>query len=157
MNEINNCPNCKILKEKYKHALKELKQLDNNYIYDENKLKYIPLDSESETETETEILFEEHNIFNNSLEMQTLPTNCTTNSQYVLARKFNNNKLELEESIMIVDNLDIKVSKNEMKAINKQNQLYNYSKVKKYINKLKIVYDVVFYTVSIGKYILPFL
>ena len=74
------------------------------------------------------------------------------------SRLIEHNNIKMDESILIVDDIDIDyINKHERAAIHAQDRLSNYTKFKTYINKFPIIYNIGYYTITIGKYLLPFL
>ena len=66
--------------------------------------------------------------------------------------------VKLDESILFIDEIDIDyINVHEKNAIHKQDELQTYSKVKQYMNKFPTLYNIGYYTVKFGKYIIPFL
>jgi len=67
--------------------------------------------------------------------------------------------INLEDSVVIInksENLN-KMSKFELKALKEQDNLHNAEKIKSYAEHATIIYNIGYYTIKFGKYILPFL
>lgn len=73
-------------------------------------------------------------------------------------RLLENNNIKLDESILIVDEIDINyINKHEKDALHQQDRLSKYDKAKSYLSNFPIIYNIGYYTIAIGKYLLPFL
>lgn len=117
--------------EKYKETL--------NYLLDENlnDTNYINNTSNTDDNYDNSDLYESIIIYKD-------------NDGYT-QKKINSN---LGESFLIVENgKDLsELNKNELRAVNKQNNLRKYEKIKKYVKKTNSVYGIISSVAKIGKY-----